>query len=222
VKPLKRNRAATTQRIVEALEEVLKEEGLSGVHVNTIAEKAGVSKVLVYRYFGSLEGLLEYYIRQGHLIPHYTHTWLEQIQPAAPADLAPFWASQVLQLVRQFRASRTARELLKATVKPSNSLTDTISQTLDAEMTYLVHQISFIEGGDYQAISAVILGALSYLTLQAQYNLPVIGLDLRQEDEWRRIEEAVKLIYKGMAKSAFDSQTTQVVLKQTTVSVDSW
>ena len=41
----KRNRVLTTQRIVDALEQVLSEKGLDGVGINAVAEKAGVSKV---------------------------------------------------------------------------------------------------------------------------------------------------------------------------------
>ena len=65
VEKVKRNRAKTTQRIVDALEEVLAERGLEGVGVNRIAEKANVSKVLIYRYFGGIEGLLDYYVKMG-------------------------------------------------------------------------------------------------------------------------------------------------------------
>lgn len=53
-----RNRKQTEQRIVEAAIEVLKAEGFSGWGVNHVARQAGVDKVLIYRYFGSMDGLL--------------------------------------------------------------------------------------------------------------------------------------------------------------------
>ena len=55
---VRRNRAKTTQRIVEALEEVIAERGLEGVGVNRVAEKANVSKVLIYRRHGRPTGIL--------------------------------------------------------------------------------------------------------------------------------------------------------------------
>src|SRR3978361_1359414 len=103
---IKRNRAATTQRIVDALEQILEEKGLDGLGVNLLAERAGVSKVLIYRYFGGIEGLLEYYVKMGRLYPSYTAAFLTQTQPVQSADLAPIWSGQALQLFRQFRASR--------------------------------------------------------------------------------------------------------------------
>ncbi|GAB4021202.1 TetR/AcrR family transcriptional regulator [Spirosoma koreense] len=218
----KRNRAATTERIINALEELLTERGLDGVGINVIAERAGVSKVLIYRYFGGIEGLLEYYVGMGRLIPHYSNSWLEQIRPTQPTDLANIWSGQALQLFRQFRSSRAAREILKATVKEQDSLAESISRVQDTELTNLVEQLAFIKKADYQATSAVILGALSYLTIQAQLDRPVIGIDLRSEEGWQRIEEAVKMIYKALNRMAIESPTTKVATKSASVAVEMW
>lgn len=57
---MKRNRQQTEKRIVEAAITLLAEEGFNGFGVNAVASKAGVDKVLIYRYFSGLEGLLEF------------------------------------------------------------------------------------------------------------------------------------------------------------------
>ncbi len=219
---IKRNRVATTQRIITALEEVLAEQGIEGVGINLIAEKAAVSKVLIYRYFGGLPGLIEYYVRMGRLVPHYSPDWLEQIQPVHAEDLAPVWSSQTLQLFRRLRSSQSSRELLKATVQETSPLSETVSRTLDEELTQLVNQLSFVKGGDHQAMSAILLGALSYLTIQAQNGRTMIGLDLRSETDWLRIEESIRGIYKAMASSAIESTTTKVNLRPVFAAVSSW
>ena len=219
---LQRNRADTTQRIVDALEQLLAQQGLPGVGISAIAEKANVSKVLIYRYFGSLEGLLEYYVKMGRIVPHYDPTWLAQIQPTSPAALGSIWSGQALQLFRRMRASRASRELLKATVTEKEPLAETISTSLDAELTRLAQQLAFIEGGDHQAISAVMLGALSFLTLQAQNDRTMLEIDLRSEAGWSRIEEAVKGIYKALAKQALDSPKIRLTLKADQAMVSAW
>lgn len=218
----KRNRAATMERIMNALEEVLTERGFEGVSIPEIAQKAAVSKVLIYRYFNSLEGLLAHYVKLGRLVPHYTPAWLTQIQPEHTRDLAPLWSSQAIQLFRQFRASRPGRELLKATVQENNPVADAVSQAQDDELTQLVEQLSFVDGADYQATSAVVLGALSYFTIQAQLDRSVIGIDLRSETGWRRIEEAVKIIYNALNRAAVDSPLTHVVTKEANVALSAW
>lgn len=53
-----RNRQLTAARIRGAARELLRNEGFAAWGVNRIAREAGVDKVLLYRYFDSLDGLL--------------------------------------------------------------------------------------------------------------------------------------------------------------------
>ncbi len=53
-----RDKEATKQRLIDAVGKILAERGFQNIGVNAIAKEAGVDKVLIYRYFDSLEGLL--------------------------------------------------------------------------------------------------------------------------------------------------------------------
>jgi AcrR family transcriptional regulator len=64
-----RNRQQTEARIREAGLELLQGEGFEGWGINAIARAAGVDKVLIYRYFGSLEGLLEQLVEETEFWP---------------------------------------------------------------------------------------------------------------------------------------------------------
>ena len=55
---MRRNRQQTEARIRQAALELLQAEGFENWGVNRIAREAGIDKVLLYRYFGSLDGLL--------------------------------------------------------------------------------------------------------------------------------------------------------------------
>lgn len=54
-------RRRSEARLVAAVGEVVAERGVDGLGVNAVADKAGVDKVLIYRYFGGLSGLLRKY-----------------------------------------------------------------------------------------------------------------------------------------------------------------
>lgn len=57
---MKRNRQLTEKRIVDAAIGLLADEGFQGFGVNAVAARAGVDKVLIYRYFNGLDGLLQF------------------------------------------------------------------------------------------------------------------------------------------------------------------
>lgn len=219
---VRRNRAKTTQRIVEALEEVIAERGLEGVGVNRVAEKANVSKVLIYRYFGGMEGLLEYYVKMGKLFPVFNPAVLDQIRPLHESDVARIWYRQVIQTYRYFRTFKAAREILKASVIENDSIAETTARAQDEEMTRLVEQLSFVKGADTQAISAVILGAMTYLTIMAQNDRTMISIDLRSEDGWKRIEDAVKAIYIALNKMAIQSKDVNLELQSVNLPMAQW
>lgn len=54
-----RNRQLTEKRILEAAQEILRRDGFEAWGINAIAREAGVDKVLLYRYYQSLDGLLD-------------------------------------------------------------------------------------------------------------------------------------------------------------------
>lgn len=54
-----RDREQTKERLVEAVVDIIRERGFEEIGVNAVAERAGVSKVLIYRYFGDLDGLFQ-------------------------------------------------------------------------------------------------------------------------------------------------------------------
>ncbi|GAB3750217.1 TetR/AcrR family transcriptional regulator [Spirosoma pomorum] len=219
---VRRNRAKTTQRIVEALEEVISERGLEGVGVNRIAEKANVSKVLIYRYFGGMEGLLEYYVKMGKLFPVFTPSLLDQIRPLHESDIARIWYRQVIQTFRHFRTFKAAREILKASVIENDPIAESTAKAQDEEMTRLVSQLSFVSGADTQAISAIILGAMTYLTIMAQNDRTMISIDLRSEEGWQRIESAIKSIYIALNKSAVQSKEVKLELQTSNMPIAQW
>ncbi|QKZ11864.1 TetR/AcrR family transcriptional regulator [Spirosoma sp. KUDC1026] len=219
---VRRNRAKTTQRIVEALEEVISERGLEGVGVNRIAEKANVSKVLIYRYFGGMEGLLEYYVKMGKLFPVFTPSLLDQIRPLHESDIARIWYRQVIQTFRHFRTFKAAREILKASVIENDPIAESTAKAQDEEMTRLVSQLSFVSGADTQAISAIVLGAMTYLTIMAQNDRTMISIDLRSEEGWQRIENAIKSIYIALNKSAVQDKEVKLELQSSNMPIAQW
>jgi AcrR family transcriptional regulator len=64
-----RDRAATEERILAAVGQVLARAGFAAVGVNAIAREAGVDKVLIYRYFGGLPELLRAWGESGRFWP---------------------------------------------------------------------------------------------------------------------------------------------------------
>ncbi|RPI71559.1 MAG: TetR/AcrR family transcriptional regulator, partial [Desulfobacteraceae bacterium] len=57
-KPKTRDSEQTRRALINAVGSLLARDGFQAVGVNAVAKEAGVDKVLIYRYFGGLPGLI--------------------------------------------------------------------------------------------------------------------------------------------------------------------
>ena len=57
-----KDRELTEKIILEAVGSIIENDGFEKLGVNAIAQRAGVSKVLIYRYFGGIDELIAQYL----------------------------------------------------------------------------------------------------------------------------------------------------------------
>ncbi|MFI5618063.1 TetR/AcrR family transcriptional regulator [Streptomyces sp. NPDC051567] len=74
----RRDAAATRLRLLEAAQDLFAERGYDRTTVRAIAERAGANQALLFRYFGSKQGLLTEVVARGGL---------EQLRSTPPEDL---------------------------------------------------------------------------------------------------------------------------------------
>ena len=69
-----KNKENTKRKLIEAVGAIIKSEGFNKLGVNKVAKAAGVSKMLIYRYFGGLEQLRKAYISENDFLKKYLST----------------------------------------------------------------------------------------------------------------------------------------------------
>ncbi|MGJ8654753.1 MAG: TetR/AcrR family transcriptional regulator [Opitutaceae bacterium] len=67
--PRKRSRPDTETKFQNAVLELVADAGCGSIGVNAVAQRAGADKVLIYRYFGDLDGLLEHVATKQTWLP---------------------------------------------------------------------------------------------------------------------------------------------------------
>ncbi len=85
----------TRAHILQAAAAIFARDGFSGAHVAEIAEEAGVNVALIYRYFGSKEGLLH------TLLEGLSQAGRDRRQALFEGDLLPATAEQLDELARR-------------------------------------------------------------------------------------------------------------------------
>ena len=195
--PRTRDRAATEDRILAAVGEVLVREGFAGVGVNAIAKQAGVDKVLIYRYFGGLPELLRVWGHSGRFWPR-----VDELLGAAPQALlalpvAERYARFFEHFIDALRARPLTLALLAAEVAQRNDLT----AILEAEREAWGEEASRVLGGPelarepwMQGVTLLLVAGVQYLLVRSRHIRLFGGLDLHSDETWAGLKQSVRTL----------------------------
>ncbi len=124
--PLKRSRPNTETKFKDAVLELVAESGCEALGVNAVAHKAGADKVLIYRYFGDLNGLLMNVADQ--------QVWLPTIDELADTilstykDVALCLRQLFERIVQHIRSKSATHQIMRWRKAAPNPLTNHFSQ----------------------------------------------------------------------------------------------
>ncbi|HEV7351299.1 TetR/AcrR family transcriptional regulator [Telluribacter sp.] len=198
LKVKKRDRERTKGKILKAVGEVIEQYGTDKVGVNLIARTAGVNKVLIYRYFGGVDGLMEQYVKTGQYVSTSSIDYIDSVPTPAPEDRGKVWATTFTTMMRDLRARKATRDLLRWEIGAGKSA---LTEARDEISARWMAKIGAIPGAqDTNALIAIVLGAVYYTVLAADYRGKLMDIDLQSEEGWERIEKALEAILTGSHK----------------------
>jgi len=200
-----RDRAETERRILAAIGETLAKSGFQALGVNAIAKRAGVDKVLIYRYFGGLDELLAAYAEHGDFWYRYEDIAGEKLPPAKPNTPGAWMALAMRRHVAWLKSRPITLEIMAWETIERNDLTAALSRVREerglAIMRRVASRFEVPQGLDLAALVALFAAATNYLLIRARGIRQFQGLDLRREEGWDRLFAAVQQATDAMAKS---------------------
>lgn len=113
-KEMIKNRQATELALIKAVDDIIEESGFEGLGINAVAAKAGVAKMLIYRYFNSLDGLIAAYIQQND----YWINFDEELPD--PEHIGAFIKQIFRRQIMELRKSYTLKRLYRWELTTNN------------------------------------------------------------------------------------------------------
>lgn len=195
---MQRGRFQTEQRLIEAVGKLISEEGFHQVGINRIASRAGVNKILIYRYFGGLDGLLEAYFKAHPPVIATAPIDIERLKVAPLDEFFDICCAYIVAEFRLLRQNVQVQELLKADLFRSGHLHNPVADLKEAQFRTLIDTLAEVINTRYgRPFSAIIISAMTLLTLQSQLHKIIFGLDLGTDEGWEQIEIALQHIFRG-------------------------
>jgi len=194
VLPKHKDSDSTRAKIIAGLERLITRDGFTGVGVNAVAREAGVDKVLIYRYFGSMEGLLECFASEKVLCPR-----IADIFDGMPDD-APLYeiaAHIVLEHAEALLKSPLAQELACWELTEQNPLTRAFEKRMEQNEMKALAERGIIPDEDLVTLVTVLLCGLQFMILRVRNENPIMNIDYSKPENRKTVRRVIHTAMKA-------------------------
>lgn len=193
-----KNRELTELALLKAVDDLIEEDGFENLGINAVAAKAGLSKMLIYRYFESLEGLIVAYIERNDY-------WINlELELPEVEHLEVFVKKIVHDQIVMLRNSYTLRRLYRWELSVKNKVIKELRERREAKGLMLIDAISRLTNRPKEEVAAMatlLSSSITYLILLGE-NCPVYnGFGLQSEDGWEQLEKGLDQIIDNWIKN---------------------
>jgi AcrR family transcriptional regulator len=197
---MEKDREKTKMLILQTLGKMLAQRGFKSIGINAIAREAEVDKVLIYRYFGGLPGLLEAYAHEADYWPlteDLTRGLDREVESTTQTDLAKH---MIRSFCRYLRERPLTQELLRWEMVESNELTSLLADFRETEGLKLMKLFEQNKHVDINALATIVVAGIMYLVLCMKHINYFNGINLQAESGWERLENAAAWMIESSLK----------------------
>ncbi len=193
-----KNRELTEKKIIDAVERIIENQGFEKLGINAVASEAGVSKMLIYRYFGGLDELLAHYLMQKDYWANTDTTILEQANVGE--SIKNMFRKQIKQMRNDIMLKRLCRWELTADNDNIRTLQDRRERN-GRDLIQMVARLTGCSNAEVASLATILSASISYLVLMEEQTSTYNGIDLQSEEGWKQIMDGMGLMIDLWLKS---------------------
>lgn len=186
---MQKSRIQTEHRILKALESLLLNDGFPAVGINAIARQAGCDKVLIYRYFDGLDGLLQRFADDNDLWWTLDEIFHSDTDEFKTDSMAQFLDRLLKRHIRAIQQRPLTQEIMAWEMSAHNPLTQTLSRQRTEQGMLLVKRVRlhFNQPNiDVGGILGIFGAAINYLIIRTRHSHSE-----HEKEEWWRLEQTI-------------------------------
>ena len=184
-----KNRLQTEQKILQAVEQILLNDGFPAIGINSIARTAGCDKVLIYRYFDGLDGLLLAIAETTELWWQVDEIIIEATDEIGKIPLHEYLKVLLKRHAETLQAMPLTLEIMAWEMSEENNLTIALARTRAQRGMDLVKKIRAHYQNpniDIGGILGVFGAAINYLVIRTRRSPPQ-----HMTEEWWRLQQTI-------------------------------
>lgn len=193
-----KDKEQTKRRLIDAVGQIFKTYGYSELGVNKVARTAGVSKKLIYRYFGSFDRLVEAYVIETDYWISFAKQIADFHAKEVPADIRKLISEILVNQFNYFRSNFEMQQLILWELSTASTLMRSIHRTrelMGQQLLELTDPYLAENKVNFRAIAALLVGGIYYTILHTRHNGGMFSdVDLSSEKGRNDIREAIEFV----------------------------
>lgn len=182
----------TEKRLLDAVSHIIENDGFTKIGVNRIASQAGCDKVLIYRYFGGLDGLLVEWAKRHDYYSFAYSEFIDTIKQSEKWDIRQIVKDVLFRQLHYLKENVLMQQLLVWELSGHSSFKgileerERIGYKLQEELNK-----SLDIGNDNDMSVAIIISAINYIVLFTRRYPKLNGIDFSRPEAWSRMEAMI-------------------------------
>lgn len=194
-----KNKEQTMQRLIDAVGNIIKNKGYKGLGLNAIAKEADVSKILIHRYFGGVDQLVEAYVLKNDYWIAKSEEVVEKTSGGVDKKSLKKMISNLLRgHFEYFNSHEEMRSIILWEITERTNLLNSICHLREDLGKLLIDKaMPMFEGSDksIKGVTALMVSAIYYMVLHAKKNESTIcGIDINSKDGQEEIFKTIDQI----------------------------
>lgn len=202
------NKEKTKKKLISSVGKILVKDGHSAIRINKIESVSGVTKKLIYDYFGGLKGLVKAYLSQIDFWK-IEESKLDKGDVVLETGATPQFMNNLLR--NDFEYLMKSQEMQKIILWGISEKNKSIKELTDerekfGELIFAQTDNFFVNSAvDYRATVAIFASAIYYMALHISTNgSTMCGIDMSKEEGQERIFTAMERLLKQTYKYTGD------------------
>lgn len=194
----------TEKRLINAVSTIIENEGFAKVGINKVAREAGCDKVLIYRYFGGIEGLLSAWATQNDFYTTAYDTFYKEIQIAKKEEVQELTKKVLIGQLHFFRESIMMQELILWELSGNSKfkIVQDIREQNGNKLQQVFNDKLGLDNEESNIYITVLITAIEFIVLYTRQYRMFNKIDFSKQESWERLE-AVLCDYVDMLLKKF-------------------
>ncbi len=180
-------------RLIKAVSRIIEEDGFSKVKINHIARVAECDKVLIYRYFGGLDGLITVWAEENDFYTTAFDNFHKEIETIDKSQIQSLTKKVLISQLHSLQENKLMQELLiwELTGNSKFKILQDIREKNGHKLQEALNNITGLNNEEISIYITVLIAAIEFLVLYTRQYSMFNGVDFSQPKSWNRFEEVI-------------------------------